>query len=417
MAVSRRRARILVTAVLVGVSVACQGAVIAASAASTQAFGRPAWHKVAGARLAPNNVLNGIGAVSRQLAWAVGIEGFSSDGKVPGRPVMERWSGRLWSVVRLPSSWPGGLGFVAASSARDAWALGQESSGMREHLLHWSGRRWREVAFPGRQGTLFANLGLSAARDGPAWLIGSPAGSSDTFGWNGSRSRPPGYLCAAVYCSHRIGSSAASSDIFGWNGSRWRLQPYRCAAVFCNLDQTSARTASDAWAVGNYVTGTGSGGPLALHWTGRAWHPTAIPAIKFGYLTGVVALSRTDAWAVGVVFNTSRMLLFRWNGTAWHQVSTPAGLTVPGLGEQTGITSDSAGQLWIYDFGPQTGQGASYLRYDGHRWSMLHGPVINGQTRVIVRDVAAVPGTTIAWSVGLGFTPPIQARARIERYS
>lgn len=288
---------------------------------------------------------------------------------------------------------------------------------MREHLLHWSGRRWREVAFPGTQGTLFANLGLTAAPGGAAWLIGSPAGSPGTSGWNGSRWRSPGYSCPAADCNLRIASPAGSSDIFRWNGSRWRPQAYPCAAVHCNLDQISARTASDAWAVGNYVTGTGSGGPLALHWTGRAWHPAAVPVIQFGYLTGVVALSRTDAWAVGAVFNTSRMLLFRWNGTAWHQVRTPAALTTPGAGELTGITSDSAGQLWIYDFGPQTGQEASYLRYDGHRWSTLHGPVISGQTRVIVRDVAAVPGTTTAWSAGLGFTRPIEARARIERYS
>ena len=384
MTVSRRGARVLLTAVLVAASVAWQGAMTAASAAPAQGSGRPAWREVPGARLAPNNVLNGIAAVSGKLAWAVGIAGFSSDGKVPGRPVIERWNGRSWSVVRLPSTWPGGLGFVAASSARDAWALGQESSGTREHLLHWTGLRWREVAFPGTPGTFYGNLGLAAAAGAPAWLIASSVGSS---------------------------------DIFDWNGSRWRPQSYSCDAVQCNLDQISARTADDAWAVGNYVTGTESGGPLALHWTGRAWHPTAIPAVQFGYLTGVVALSRSDAWAVGAVFNTSRMLLFRWNGTAWHQVRTPAGLAPPALGELTGITGDSAGRLWIYDFGPQTGLQASYLRYDGHRWSLLHGPVINGQTSVIVRDVAAVPATTTAWSVGLGFAPPIEARARIERYS
>jgi hypothetical protein len=47
----------------------------------------------------------------------------------------------------------------------------------------------------------------------------------------------------------------------------------------------------------------------------------------------------------------------------------------------------------------------------------LHGALISGQHRVIVRDVAPVPGTPAAWSVGLGFTAGVDARARIERYA
>src|SRR5215469_10415523 len=382
MQINRHRARILLVSVIAVAAIGSQSAATAAIATSRSA--PPAWHTVRGAKLAPNNVLNGVAAVSKQLAWAVGMAGFSSDGKAPGRPVIERWNARSWSNVRLPSTWPGGLGFVAASSARDAWALGQDSSGTRDHLLHWTGTRWHEVAFPGPSGTLTGNLGLTAAATHTAWLIAT---------------------------------AVRSAQIFGWNGSRWRSESYPCRAFACNLYAISARTASDAWAVGNYDTGTGTGASLALHWTGRRWHPTAVPAIKFGYLTGVFAVSRTDAWAVGNVFNTGRMLLFHWNGTAWHQVRTPSGLTAPMLGELTGITGDSAGHLWIYDFGPQTGLEASYLHYDGHRWSLLQGPVINDQIGVTVRDVAVIPGTTTAWSVGLGFTPPVEARARIERYS
>lgn len=378
----RLGARVLATAVAVMAASWFPGTVIA-SAAPTAGSGRPAWGIVAGARLAPNNVLNGVAAVSGKLAWAVGIAGFSSDGKVPGSPVIERWNGHSWAKVRLPSAWPGGLGYVAASSARDAWVLGQESSGTRNHLLHWGGLHWREMTFPGTQRTIYANLGLTAA-GGKAWLIATAGGSS---------------------------------QIFGWGGSHWRSQAYPCRERFCNLDQISARSATDAWAVGNGVNGSGSGGPFALHWSRGAWHQTAMPAVPFGYITGVFAVSRSSAWAVGGVFNTGRMLLFRWNGTVWRQVHAPAGLTAPGLGELTGITGDSAGHLWIYDFGPQGGLTASYLRYDGHRWSLVSGAVVNGQSRVIVRDVAPVPGTSTAWSVGLGFvTATVNARARIERY-
>jgi hypothetical protein len=372
--------RAILAGLLAALTVASLGTApaLAAGPAASQT-----WTIVRGPRLAPNNVLNGLAAVSKRLAWAVGIEGFSSNGSRPGSPLIERWNGRAWSRARLPSAWPGGLGFVAASSASNAWALGQEPSGTTEHLLHWNGHGWRNSAFPGTRGTFYANLGLTAAPGGRAWLIASASGSS---------------------------------QIFGWNGTGWRQQSYPCASTFCNLDQIVARTGKDAWAVGNYVTSSLDGGPLALHWTGSSWRSTPVPFVKFGYLTGVFAASATNAWAVGGVNNSSRMLLFRWNGTSWRRVSVPAGLTAPSLGELTGISGDASGHVWIFDFGQQTGNRATYLRYDGRRWSTVLGAVIAGQQRVIVRDVATVPGTSAAWSVGLGFVPTVSARARIERY-
>jgi hypothetical protein len=373
--------RFALTAAL-GLGAVSWAAAIPASAAPASA--PAAWAIVGGPRLAPNNALNGVVAVSARLAWAVGIEGFSSNGATPGRPVIERWNGRSWSVTQLPSAWPGGFAAVTASSASDAWALGQEQSGTREHLLHWNGRRWAEIAFPGTPGTFYGDLGITAAPGGRAWLIASPN---------------------------------LSSQLFAWNGTRWGRQAYPCPARLCILGQIRARTGSDAWAVGNYVNQSGSGGPLALHWTGRSWRETAVPFVRFGYLTGVFAVSRTSAWAVGAVFNTRTMLLYHWNGTAWRRVRTPAGLTAPATGEVTGITGDATGHLWIYDFGPQAAGRASYLRYDGRRWLLVHGALISGQQRVIVRDVAPVPGTPAAWSVGLGFTAGVQARARIERYA
>ncbi len=354
------------------------GAAFAAAPAASQS-----WKIVRGPRLAPNNVLNGLAAVSKRLAWAAGIEGFSSNGDRPGRPLIERWNGHAWSRARFPSAWPGGLGFVAASSASDAWALGQEPSGTTEHLLHWTGHGWRNSRFPGTPGTFYGNLGLTASPGGRAWLIASASGSS---------------------------------QIFGWNGTRWGQQSYPCSSTFCNLDRIVARTGKDAWAVGNYVTSNLDGGPLALHWTGRSWRSTPVPFVKFGYLTGVFAASATNAWAVGGVNNSSRMLLYRWNGVSWHHARVPAGLTVPSLGELTGISGDVSGHLWIFDFGPQAGNRAAYLRYDGHRWSTVRGALVAGQARVTVRDVATIPGTSAAWSVGLGFVPVVEARARIERY-
>lgn len=356
----------------------------AAQVATGAAGSGPSWRIVHGAALAHNNVLNGLAVVSKRLAWAVGSQGFSSDGTLPGRPVMERWNGHSWSVVRLPTTWPGGLAAIAASSATNAWALGQNFSGTRQHLLHWNGHVWQASRFPGTQRVLTGNLGLTAARGGRAWLI---AAASD----------------------------APSTQIFGHIGARWQRQRYTCPAGVCNLYQIAARTGTDAWAVGNYASGP-TGGPLALHWKGRGWRVTPMPYVPMGYLTGVFGASATSAWAVGAVFGTSQMLLYRWNGSTWRQVQVPAALTPPSFFELTGITGDSLGHLWIYDFGLPTADRASYLHYNGHRWSVIQGAVIAGQTQVTVRAVAIVPGTSVAWSVGLGMVPTVNARARIERY-
>src|SRR5262249_60816552 len=68
-----------------------------------------AWHHVRGPKLAPNNVLNEVAAVSTRTAWAAGAQGFTSNGSNPGQPLLERWNGHAWSVSALPVTWPGGI--------------------------------------------------------------------------------------------------------------------------------------------------------------------------------------------------------------------------------------------------------------------------------------------------------------------
>jgi hypothetical protein len=379
----RRLNRVGVTGSLLAACALAIGSIGAGTASAAGPAASQTWSIVHGAKLAPNSALNGLAVVNKRLAWAAGIEGFSSNGSRPGHALMERWNGTAWSRAKLPTTWPGGFASISASSATNAWALGQEPSGTTQHLLHWNGHGWRNSTFPGTPGTFYGNLGITAAPGGRAWLTASSSGNA---------------------------------LIYGWNGTAWKQQSYPCTTLVCNVYRIVARTGSDAWAVGNYATSPSNGGPLALHWTGHSWQSTPVPFVKFGYLTGVFAASATNAWAVGQVFNSGTMLLYRWNGTSWRRVAVPAGLTRPALGELPGITGDAFGHLWIFDFGPQTGNRATYLHYDGQHWSKIMGALVTGQTQVIVRDVQTVPGTSVSWSVGLGFVPTLNARARIERY-
>jgi hypothetical protein len=80
-------------------------------------------------------------------------------------------------------------------------------------------------------------------------------------------------------------------------------------------------------------------------------------------------------------------------GVSWRQADRPARMPMPGLGA------------------------LNLLRRPGTvTFSPAAESLVAGQSRVTVRDVEAVPGSSASWSVGLGFVPNLNARARIERY-
>ena len=360
-------------------------AVAPALATTARPGAAASWRVVSAPRLTPISALSGIAVAGKRLAWAVGVTGASSDSTRPGRPLLLRWSGRAWSRVGLPGTWRGGIAAVADSSATSAWALGMNAPETKiVHLLHWNGHRWGTKTLPSIGGSINADIDLAAAPGGRAWI------STDT--------------------------DALSTLLFSWNGRTWAAQSYPCAHLGCGLIQISARTNADAWAVGNYFGSTATGGPLALHWNGRTWSATRVPFVKDGFLTGVFGVSRTNAWAVGSVQGSSAMLLDHWNGTRWQRMRTPAGLTTPWTGERAQITGDAAGHLWIYGFGMINGPRASYLRFNGHRWSVIRDAPVRGENVPFVNGMAVVPGTQTAWSVGTSITSK-GARARIERYA
>jgi hypothetical protein len=84
----------------------------------------------------------------------------------------------------------------------------------------------------------------------------------------------------------------------------------------------SAVSGTDAWAVGDSQPNAGSGPlrTLILHWDGTAWSQVSSPgAGPANVLNGVSADSATDAWAVGYYISKSvrYALILHWNGTAW----------------------------------------------------------------------------------------------------
>ena len=230
--------------------------------------------------------LRGVAAVSATDAWVVGsyITGPGSQ----GHALIEHWDGTAWSPVPNPD--PAGpatfprLASVAATSASNAWAVGQYYDPATRHyqmlIEHWNGTAWTQVpspspATPARDSLL---AGVAAASAADAWAVG------------------------------QYHNSAARQDqtlIEHWNGTTWTQVPGPDPSPqpFGNqLTAVAATSASNAWAVGRYFVHAGGIQSFAERWNGIRWTQVASPNPSPGYdvLAGVATTGATDAWAAGV---------------------------------------------------------------------------------------------------------------------
>jgi hypothetical protein len=134
------------------------------------------WNQVASPGVGSEGNLMAVAATSASDAWAVGqYEGLDS----LQRTLIEHWGGAQWSYVISPS--PGQtynilLG-VSADSANDAWAVGYSSNsptGQAEQPLteHWNGSAWSVVASASISQPTGRLTGVSARSAGDVWAVG-----------------------------------------------------------------------------------------------------------------------------------------------------------------------------------------------------------------------------------------------------
>ena len=108
-----------------------------------------------------------------------------------------------------------------------------------------------------------------------------------------------------------------------WDGSSWKVIPMEDPTGVNQawLNGISILSASSIWAVGQMDFSSKS---LIEYYDGHTWsiQPSPNPKPAASGLSGVVALSNSDAWAVGdqVVSQGSGTFL-HWNGTAWTNAS------------------------------------------------------------------------------------------------
>jgi len=123
---------------------------------------------------------------------------------------------------------------VAASSASNAWAVGNTSNGGQSHTLalHWNGRRWARVSTPS-----------------PA----NPAASD-------------GLTSVAVTSTSNAWAVEGVNGLLHWNGRSWTaVQTPEVPGATFSLSAVAARSAGSAWAVGTLSNGAPPTQPFAIH--------------------------------------------------------------------------------------------------------------------------------------------------------
>src|SRR5947209_8462557 len=110
------------------------------------------------------------------------------------------------------------------------------------------------------------------------------------------------------------------------------------------LSGVAAVSATDAWAVGTSGSQMSHGQTLIEHWDGAHWQivKSPNPGSIYNSLYAVTAVSATNVWAVGYYVNTTgvtQTLTEHWNGTNCRVVKSPSPASID---NQLGVAAAAA---------------------------------------------------------------------------
>jgi hypothetical protein len=267
------------------------------------------------------------------------------------------------------------INYLSAAGASSAWASGDCG------LLGWNGRAWRLVGFPMPAASLQPQPGdVAAVSPDNAWLLGS---------------------------TYNVKQNAGGGFVDRWNGRRWQRVTLPASLGLggnYGLDAIAAKGPGDVWIAGTAFSGSPKSPRtkvILLHWDGRTWRrlpsPSGLGATIF--VVGARILSATDAWVVGwdkvapALSQPRHPLALHWNGRRWTATRVPAG-----RGELYSVAQAGGQLLAVGDtFSPdQTSFALDILRWTGRAW--VHGAVPASGPGSLV-GIAAIPGGGV-WVTG-----------------
>lgn len=324
--------------------------------------------------------LNSVAATSARNAWAVG----SYDTGSGSRTLIEHWNGTTWRIVPSPNPASGGptnaLTAVVALSATNAWAIGfyeKPTTSFRTLVLHWNGSHWSVVPSPNSGTGENTLLALAARSRTDIWAVGyhqaRPSGSRQTL------------------TEH-------------WNGSSWRIvhSPNVGSGDGNLMFGVAFDPAGRAWAVGTDPKKFSS--TLAMRHTASGWSvtPTVDPGDGDRFLQAVAAPTRGFALTVGSDLHgqQTQALSERWNGSAWSLV--PAASPGADYNSLQGVVATSTTSAWAVG-SRRSAQGMPFRtlaeHWDGTSWTTISSPS-PGSGDDWLFGIAAVPHGGGLWAAG-----------------
>ena len=188
-----------------------------------------------------------------------------------------------------------------------------------------------------------------------------------------------------------------------WDGMSWTIVPSpNPNTQNATLWEVTCSSASDCWAVGNYIGGPNNyGRTLIERWDGISWTITPSPnggtAQDDNGLGGVTCTALTECWAVG--YAGLHTLIERWDGTSWTIASSPDPSPSPGANLRA-VTCPSPSDCWTAGF-YYNGTAFQTLveHWDGTSWAIFPSPNTSRAQNNFLYGVACT-ATSQCWSVG-----------------
>lgn len=250
-----------------------------------------------------NTRLYSVACPAAKLCFAVGKAVAFGAGNAPGVPLIERWDGRRWQLMRSPATADAPLESISCTSTRACTAVGgfEHEVGTPEAnnqqieypatVEHWNGQTWS-------LGSLTTPTGASGAG-----LLGVSCTSASNCLGVGSAFEPgPDYMPGNNGGNDQAVAAPGDGTAFSASALAFPSSAYRSPSSPGNpttvLGAISCATSTSCAAVGRYGATNGAIGPLVATWNGSDWTQLALRRGPVE-LTSVSCPARSWCMAVG----------------------------------------------------------------------------------------------------------------------
>lgn len=215
------------------------------------------------------------------------------------------------------------------------------------------------------------------------------------------------------------GHTGVGPWLLRWNGHGIEQAPQQISLLqvggIAPTSASSFDSDTDGWSLMSPPAAVTAG--FAERWDGDRWTATPLavspdPAAFQSHITDVLAISPSNAWAVGSLYPAGEILglhpvgalIEHWDGTRWSVVPNPAS-SQAGVG-LVSLTALSANDIWAVGETLSQDPDEHHVtplieHYDGTRWTVFPPPPVPDTTAVYARLTAvsaSSPGNV--WAVG-----------------